>query len=223
MSDSDQSANAKYRIFVVDDHPIVRDGLASLVAQESDIEICGSAEDVPKAIELLSSTQPDLVIVDISLKSSHGLDLIVEISRRMPQVKMLAWSMYDEEVYAERVLRAGAAGYLNKQEPTEDVVRAIRTVLNGGVYLNPQLSRHLVKRLSSSGSATSNGLRQLSNRELQIFEMIGRGCTTQEIAGRLNLSPKTIETHRERIKVKLDVKNSAELNRRAVLWSLSAG
>lgn len=222
MSDSDQSANTKHRIFVVDDHPIVRDGLASLVVQEPDMEICGAAEDVPKAIESLASTRPDLVIIDISLKSSHGLDLIAEINRRMPHVKMLAWSMYDEEVYAERVLRAGAAGYLNKQESTEDVIRAIRIVLEGGVYLNAQLSRHLVRRMSSSGAAQSNGLRQLSNRELQIFEMIGRGLTTQEIAGRLNLSPKTIETHRERIKVKLDVKNSAELNRRAVLWSLTA-
>ena len=164
-----------------------------------------------------------MVVVDLSLKTGHGIELIEKIKARDPQVKTLVSSMHDETLFAERVLRAGAMGYITKQEPPETLVRAIRQVLRGEVYLSPRMTSRLLRRVAAGGPPREDPVQKLSNREVEVYEMIGQGLTIQQIAMRLHLSPKTVETHREKIKQKLNVKNSAELNRRAVQWVLERG
>ena len=208
------------RILIVDDHPIVRKGLAQLLAHEPDMEVCNGAESVNEALELVRACQPDLVVVDISLRDSHGIDLIVEIKAAYPRVKMLVWSMFDEKVFAERALRAGASGYINKQESVERVVDAIRQVLAGEMYLSPRMTNLFLRRVGAGQALEEDPIGQLSNREIEVFEMIGKGLTTRLIARKLKLSPKTIESHREKIKAKLGLKNAAELARRAIQWVL---
>ncbi len=215
-----QSTSVKHRVLIVDDHPIVRRGLISLLDEEPDIEVCGEAEDVEDALEMIEATGPELVIVDISLKTGSGMRLLGEIKARFPRIKALVWSMYDEKLYAERAIRAGALGYVNKRESIDHVVDAVNRVLEGEVYLSEAMTRCLVERVTVGQDLETDPLRRLSNRELEIFEMIGRGHMTQEIAQRLRLSPKTVEAHRERIKLKLGLKNAAELNQRAVQWCL---
>ena len=210
----------KHRILIVDDHPIVRQGLARLMEHEPDIEVCGGAQSVSEAIEKVETLRPDLVIVDISLKESHGIELISQLKARDEKAKMLVWSMFDEKVFAERVLRAGAMGYVNKQEPVETVIRAVRQVLGGDVYLSRQMANYVARRIGRSQTLEQDPVERLSNRELEVFQMIGQGVTTRQIARRLGLSPKTIEAHRERIKAKLGLKNAAELSCRAVQWLL---
>jgi len=213
----------KHRIMIVDDHPIVREGLCSLLAAEPDAEVCGEAEDVDEALVQLELTDPDLVVIDISLKSSNGIRLLGEIRARRPDVKALVWSMYDEKLFAERALRAGAMGYINKRESMDHTVEAIRQVLRGEVYLSEPMTRQLLARVSKGKPMASDPVQTLSDRELEVFQMIGQGMSTQQIAHRLQLSPKTVEAHRERIKLKLDVRNAAELSRRAVEWALQGG
>ncbi len=215
-----QSRNGKRRILIVDDHPIVRQGLAQLIAHESDIEVCGDADSVTDALREADSLRPDLVVVDISLKDSHGMELITRLRENHRETKMLVWSMFDEMVFAERVLRAGAMGYINKQESVEKVVDAIRHVLRGEIYLSPRMTNHVLARLGRGESVQQDPINGLTDRELEVFEMIGQGTTTQQIARKLGLSPKTIETHREKIKAKLNLRNAAELSRRAVQWVL---
>jgi len=215
-----QLGNGKKRILIVDDHPIVRQGLAQLIAHESDIEVCGDADSVADALREADSLRPDLVVVDISLKDSHGMELITQLKESHRETKMLVWSMFDEMVFAERVLRAGAMGYINKQESVENVVDAIRHVLRGEIYLSPRMTNHVLTRIGRGESIQQDPINSLTDRELEVFEMIGQGMTTQQIAGHLGLSPKTIETHREKIKAKLDLRNAAELSRRAVQWVL---
>jgi DNA-binding NarL/FixJ family response regulator len=219
---SAQSGIKKYKILIVDDHPIVRQGLAALLSHEPDMEVCGGAEDVSEAIQQVEANHPDLVVIDISLKSSHGLELISKVKARDPQIRMLVWSMFDEKVFAERTLRAGAMGYINKQESIDKVVDAIRHVLEGEIYLSQRMTRQLLQRVGKGGLMDEEPIGTLSDRELQVFEMIGRGMTTKQIARNLNLSPKTVESHRENIKMKLDCANAAELSRRAVLWILES-
>ena len=215
-----QLGNGKKRILIVDDHPIVRQGLAQLIAHESDIEVCGDADSVADALREADSLRPDLVVVDISLKDSHGMELITQLKSSHQDTKMLVWSMFDEMVFAERVLRAGAMGYINKQESVENVVDAIRHVLRGEIYLSPRMTNHVLTRIGRGESIQQDPISGLTDRELEVFEMIGQGMTTQQIARHLGLSPKTIETHREKIKAKLDLRNAAELSRRAVQWVL---
>jgi len=194
-----------------------------LMAHEPDIEVCGGAVNVDEALRKVEELRPDLVIVDISLEGSNGIQLIHELRARGDNIKTIVWSMFDEMVYAERALRAGTMGYVNKQEPTANVVEAIRHVLGGEVYLSPKLAKYLVHRVGGAQSLEEDPVRGLSNREMEVFQMIGHGMTTQEIARRLGLSGKTIETHRERIKVKLKIRNAAELSRKAVVWVLENG
>ena len=211
------------RILIVDDHPLIRKGISTLIAQEPDLEICGEAADVSEALRQVKLTSPDVVLIDISLKNGHGIELIEQIKARNDQARMLVSSMYDEALYAERVMRAGAMGYINKQEATEKLVDAIRLVLDGQVYLSTQMTERMLHRVVDGRPLEDDPISRLSNRELEVFELIGRGLTTRQIAQNLCLSPKTIESHREKIKTKLALRNSTELSRRAVQWALEKG
>lgn len=209
----------KTRIVIVDDHPIVRQGLTQLLAEQSDFDVIGEASDAGGAMDLIEQQHPDLVIVDISLKDISGMELIKQIRARDEEIKILVSSMHDEKLYAERCLHAGAMGYISKDETTEKVVGAIRQILNGKVYLSPEMSEHFLSRMVKVGpEADRPSIATLSDRELEVFELIGRGMTTRKIASVLNLSMKTIETYRENIKIKLGLANSTELIRRAVQW-----
>jgi DNA-binding NarL/FixJ family response regulator len=213
----------KYRVLIVDDHPIVRRGLADLIDHQPDLEVCGEAADVAEALQVVAATQPDVVVVDLALKSGHGIELVEQIKARYDGVKMLVSSMHDEMLFAERTLRAGAMGYIAKQEPTENLLEAIHQVLRGEIYLSPRMSSRLLHHVVGCKALEEDPIASLSNRELEVFEMIGQGLTIQQIAAKLQLSPKTIETHREKIKQKLNLKSSTELNRRAVQWVLERG
>jgi DNA-binding NarL/FixJ family response regulator len=213
----------KHRVLLVDDHPLVRRGLADLLGREPDLEICGQAADVSEALQEVDRAPPDLIVIDLTLKGGHGIDLIEKIRARDEQIKMLVSSMHDEMLFAERVLRAGAMGYVTKQESPETLLGAIRQVLRGEVYLSSRMTSRLLHRVAAGAPPQESPIQSLSNRELEVFEMIGQGLTTLQIARRLELSPKTIETHREKLKQKLNLKNSAELNRRAVQWVLDRG
>ncbi len=212
------------KILIVDDHPLMREGLAARIAPQADMEVCGEAASVDEALAQVNATNPDLVIVDIALADSHGLDLIKDVKARFPSVKMLVVSAYDESLYAERALRAGADGYINKQQVQEKVVDAMRAVLAGERYLSPAMTRKLVgQAIGGRDSTEHDPIERLSNRELEVFELIGHGKTTGEIARQLFLSVHTIDTHREKLRRKLGVKNSAELMQRAVQWVLENG
>ncbi len=223
MSPGSKMEPKKYRILVVDDHPIVRRGLRELVADEADLEICGEAEDVTQARQQIDATQPDLVVVDLTLKSGHGLELIQETKARNDRIKMLVSSMHDESLFAERALRAGAAGYISKQESPEKLIDAMRCVLRGEIYLSPRMSNRLLHRLAAGESLDKDPIESLSDRELEVFQMIGRGLSTKQVSRELDISHKTVETHREKIKAKLNLKNSTELSRHATQWVLENG
>jgi DNA-binding NarL/FixJ family response regulator len=210
---------AKARILVVDDHPIVREGLVRVIEQTADLSVCGEAETIPRALELLEKSKPSLVVVDLALGEQSGLELIKDIKVRHPDLPVLVHSMYDEAMYAERCLRAGAKGYVMKQEPPPSLISAMRQVLRGEVALSEAMTKQLLSRISDRGTArgTSPG-ELLSDRELEVFELLGRGRRTSEIAQALHLSDKTIQTHREHIKEKLKLKDAVSLVRRAVQW-----
>ncbi len=212
----------KRRILIVDDHPLVRRGLADLIAGEPDLEVCGEAADAAEALQKVAATQPHLVVVDISLRSGHGLELIEEIKARFGHVKMLVSSVHDETLFAERALRAGAMGYVNKQEATETVIRAIHQVFRGEIYLSGNMANRLLRTVVGGEPLGDDPIKGLSNRELEVFEMIGRGLTTRQIAEKLHLSPKTIETHREKIKSKLSLASGTELSHRAMQWVMES-
>jgi DNA-binding NarL/FixJ family response regulator len=213
----------KYRVLIVDDHPIVRRGLADLIATRPELEVCGEADAIPEALRLVEATRPDVVVVDLTLKGGHGLELIEEIRARNDRVKMLVSSMHDESLFAERALRAGAAGYIGKQEPPERFLDALHKVLRGEISLSPRMANRLLHRVASGEGLEKNPIEGLSDREIQVFEMIGQGQTTKQIAQSLQLSHKTIEAHREKIKAKLNLKNSSELSRHATQWVLENG
>jgi DNA-binding NarL/FixJ family response regulator len=218
------SAETRARILIVDDHPVVRNGLRMLIDDEPDLIVCGEAGDADEAIRVLDAKKPDLVIVDLSLKGSSGLELIKRIKSRTVTSKMLVSSMFDESLYAERVLNAGALGYVSKQEAMEKVVEAIRCVLSGRVYLSAAMSDRMLHRLARDQKAPERSpVESLSDRELEVFELIGRGRTTAEIANQLHLSIKTVETHREKVKAKLGLKSAAELYQYAVRWVMEQG
>jgi DNA-binding NarL/FixJ family response regulator len=212
------------RIVIVDDHPMLREGLAMRISAKPDLAVCGEAATEEEGLALVKRRSPDLVIVDISLKSGHGIDLIKRIKARHPKVKMLVVSGYDESLYAERSLRAGALGYLNKQETNEKVIDAIRTVLDGRRYLSPKMTQQLVGQAIGSGQPGGDDpIHRLSNRELEVFQLIGRGQPTGSIAAQLQISIHTVESHRHTIRRKLHLKNGAELTQRAVQWVLENG
>jgi DNA-binding NarL/FixJ family response regulator len=220
ISSSDAAATKRRRVMIVDDHPIVRRGLADVIACQPDLEVCGEAAGVADAVDEVGRTRPDVVVIDLALKDGHGIELIEQIKARDEHAKMLVSSMHDETLFAERALRAGAMGYVSKQEPTENLLEAIRHVLRGEIYLSSRMTGRLLRHLRDGGVVGADPIAGLSDREIQVFEMIGQGLTTRQIARNLGLSPKTVETHRQKVKDKLNLKNSAELNRRAVQWVL---
>ncbi len=210
-------------ILIVDDHPVVRMGMAQLIRQEPDLGPCVEADGIRPALEAIAESKPDIVVVDISLKGESGLELMKDIKARWPGLPMLVLSMHDESVYAERVLRAGASGYMMKQEATDRLVTAIRCVLSGRTYLSENMTEKLLYRfLSSTRPGTGAGsVGRLTDRELQVFELIGQGVRTQAIAERLHRSVKTVESHREHIKNKLGLKDADQLLRYAIKWTRS--
>ncbi len=209
----------KQNILIVDDHPVVRQGLAQLIDQEHDLKVCGQAEDAHQAMDAIRDLAPDLAVVDISLKETSGMELIKDIKIRYPGLPVLTLSMHDEAIYAERALRAGAKGYIMKQEATDKVVTAIRRVLAGEVYISDGMAAKMVSKLvGRSADKGASPLEQLSDRELEVFRLIGEGYGTREIAEKLHLSAKTIETYRAHIKEKLGFQDANELLRSAIQW-----
>lgn len=209
------------RILIVDDQPIVREGLSSVLSKEPDFEVCGEAVDAPTAIRLVDEIKPQLVMLGISLDSGSGLDLIRRIAKRNRSIRMLACSQYDEGLYAERALHAGALGYVNNHEPTQTIVKAIRQVLDDKVFLSERMSERLAHRLiGGRAKVEGSAVESLSDRELEVFEMIGKGLTSSEIARKLHLGVKTVDTYRCRIKQKLKLTNMAQLARDATRWVL---
>jgi len=208
-------------VLVVDDHPLIRVGFARLVAEQPDLEVCGEADGLPQAVNAFRRRRADVVTADISLKVGSGLELTRELLGIDPDVRVLICSMHEDHVYAERALRAGAKGYINKCEPAERLLTAIRRVLDGRIYLSETMTeRMLTRSVGNNGDVGRSPMEQLSDRELEVFEQIGRGHTTRQIAERLFLSPKTIETYRENIKSKLSLRNATELTQQAVQWVL---
>ena len=209
----------KSRILLVDDHPIVREGLAEMINHEKDLTVCGTAEDLHHALDRIAAVNPDLVIVDISLKTSNGIELLKNIKLRYPKLLVLMLSMHDETLYAVRALRAGASGYIMKQEATDNVRTALRHVLGGEIYLSEKMEKKMMQQLVGGRAArTGSPLEDLSDRELEVFNLIGQGHGTRQIAEELHLSIKTIESHRAHIKEKLNLKNATELVQQAIQW-----
>jgi DNA-binding NarL/FixJ family response regulator len=215
----DMKQPCKYKVFLVDDHPVVRQGLTSLINQEHDLVVCGTAADAATALLLLDQLKPDIAVLDLSLPGADGVDLVRRVFARFPKLPVLVLSMYDETLFAERVVRAGARGYVMKQEATANVLVGIRQVLSGAIHLSPKMTAHLLEEVAHPQvQAKLSPLDQLSDRELQIYEMIGRGHRAQEIADKLGVSLKTIETHRDRIRKKLQLADAHELSQQAVIW-----
>ncbi|HVX15199.1 MAG TPA: response regulator transcription factor [Pirellulales bacterium] len=210
------------RILIVDDHPLVRQGLIGLLSTEHDFEICGEASGVAEARELAAQTRPDVAIIDLTLKDGNGIELIKELHARSTHTKLLVLTMHDESLFAERALRAGAVGYVSKHEASRTIVKAVRAVLAGNLYLSQRMTERMVQRAVGTSAPAGSPLEQLTDREIEVFEMIGQGLTSREIAERLDLSPKTVETHREHLKEKLGLKNASELTKHAVQWVLES-
>ncbi len=216
-SKRNDGAKTIHKILIVDDHPILRQGLAQLIDQQKDLSICGQFEEAGQAFDAIGQVKPDLALVDISLKGSSGIELLKNIKAKYPKLFVLVLSMHDESLYAERVLRAGASGYIMKQEATEKVLEAIRKVLAGEIYLSEKMSTKFMHQLvGGRGVAGGSFMDRLSDRELEVFGFIGQGRGTREIAEQLHLSVKTIESHRAHIKEKLNLKNATELVHRAI-------
>ncbi len=207
------------RILVVDDHPVMREGLAQVIDRAGDLTVCAQAASIPQALELIENTQPDLAIVDIALGGQNGLELIKDLKVRHPKLLVLVHSMHDEQVYAQRSLRAGARGYLMKHEPTPKLLHAIRLVLAGEIYLSETMSRLILHRVADPHiNQGVSPVECLSDRELEVFEGLGRGRKTKEIAADLHLSVKTVQTYCEHLKTKLHLKDATSLVRFAVQW-----
>jgi DNA-binding NarL/FixJ family response regulator len=216
----------KARILIVDDHPIVRQGLVQMLGHEPDMEACGEAESAAEALKAIAAAAPDAAIVDLSLKESSGLELLKDIRVRYPRLPVLVLSVYDESMYAERALRAGARGYMMKEEAAEKVVTALRRILAGQIYLSEAMASRLLHVLvDGRPDAGLSPAERLSDRELEVFQLIGQGFGNTEIARRLHLSPKTVETYRGHIKEKLNLSGATELLQHAIQWAqrLSGG
>lgn len=212
----------KSRVFVVDDHPIVRQGLAMMINAEADMVVCGEAQEAQRAFKSIVESKPDLVIVDISLSGPDGLELLKRIRAELPELPILVLSMHDELTYAERALRARANGYIMKQEAPEKVLVAIRRVLGGGIYLSDRMANKLLQQYVGNVPVIGQPrFAELSDRELEVFRLIGDGLGTREIADRLGVSVKTIEAHQAHIKDKLGYRTGRELVQQAISWKMS--
>jgi DNA-binding NarL/FixJ family response regulator len=209
----------KSRIFLVDDHPLVREGLANLISGQNDLMVCGEAEDSAEAISGIAKMRPDVALIDISLKNESGLELVKNLDSQFPLVALIVLSMHDEALYAERALRAGARGYVMKRETTKNVLASIRRVLEGGVYVSERVVDAMARSLGSSPkTAVSSPVECLSDRELEIFRLLGQGRTTSQIADDLHLSVKTVQAYCARAKEKFGVNSLGELLRAAIRW-----
>ena len=216
-----KSTTLKKRVMVVDDHPIVRQGLSQLINQEHDIEVCCEADSISDAMNTILTCNPDIAIVDIALGQSNGIRLIEEMSQQHPNIPVLALSMHDESLYAERCLKAGAKGYIMKKEAPENVIVALKKILKGDVHISDVLSAKLLHKFIIQDKGDNRSpMDRLSNRELEVFEYIGKGLKTREIAAQLHLSIKTIETYVDHIKKKMNFRDSRDLFMHAVKWSL---
>ena len=216
---------APTRVLIVDDHPAVREALAIRIGRQRDLKVCGEAADMGEALRLVAEARPDVAVIDISLKAGDGLDLIKRIKDRDGRVRMLVWSMHSESLYAERALRAGALGYINKDQATDRIVEAIRRVLEGKVWLSEALTERMLQRAIGPGpqGVMRSPLDALADRELEVFRLIGQGVKTAAIAQRLHLSVKTVETYRDRIRQKLDLDDGTKLAHYATQWVLENG
>ncbi len=222
--DTVRDAARKTRIFIVDDHPIVREGLSLMMNREPDLMVCGEAEEAGSALQAIPTAKPDFLIVDISLSGPDGLDLLKSIRARYPSLPVLILSMHDESIYAERALRAGANGYIMKQEATERVLVAVRQILTQKVYVSDRVANRMLQQyIRGSVSETQSPIAELSDRELEVFRLIGEGHSTRMIAEELHLSVKTVESYQAHIKEKLSLKNGRELVQRAIQWTISEG
>jgi DNA-binding NarL/FixJ family response regulator len=215
-----QQSNTKKRIFIVDDHPIVREGLITIVSHEKDFEVCGEADESREAFKVISKLKPDVVIIDITLKNSDGLELTKNLKSQYPTLPVIVLSIHDEFTYAERALRAGAQAYLMKEVVSDNIVTAIRTVLSGEIYVSNTMGKKLLRKMAAVGKADtiSAPMDSLSDRELEIFRLIGKGHKPSKIAKSMHLSVKTVETYRARIKEKLNLADADELLRYAIQW-----
>ncbi len=212
------------RIMIVDDHELMRYGLKELMAGQPDLTVCGEAADHQDALRTFEETAPDLMIVDVSLKTSNGLELVKTIKAKRPGARIIVLSMFDENLYAERALRAGAVAFVSKQQPSRAILDAIRTVLAGEIYLSDKMTRDLLQRaVGQHATPPTSPIELLSDRELEIFQLLGTASSTAQIAKTLHLSASTVETYRTRLKTKLNVKSTAELVRQATVWMMEHG
>ncbi len=218
---SSAGKKARKKVFLVDDHTLVRQAVSQLINQEADLGVCGEAESAPEALRSIAELKPDVVVVDLTLKEGSGLDLVKDLKLRQPNLPVLVLSMHDESTYAERLLRSGARGYVMKDEASDKVVIALRKVLSGEVYLSDKMSARILHKLVGGAPATASPVDLLSDRELQVFELIGQGIGTRRIAEKLHLSVKTVETYREHIKLKLKLDNATDLLQHAIQWAQS--
>jgi DNA-binding NarL/FixJ family response regulator len=209
-----------YNVFVVDDHAIVREGLTTLINKEPDLNVCGTAHDASSALNALLNIQPDLVIVDLTLASSSGLDVIVSITARYPAIRVLVFSMHEETVFAERCIKAGACGYIMKNDEPGELINAIRKIMKGKIYLSEKMTEYVLNKAMNVKDAQNKDIVEtLSDREFQVFQFIGQGLSSKQIATSLNLSIKTIDTFREKLKCKLGLNNGLELVQYAIKWT----
>jgi len=207
------------KVFLVDDHPLVREWLSQLIQREDDLVVCGEAEDTQEALQKIEETKPDIVVADISLKNTHGLELVKDLQVRLPSLPVLVLSMHDESLYAERVLRAGAKGYITKQEATRKILQAVRQVLSGEIYISEKMASRMVhKMVLGRSDSQKSAIERLTDRELEVFQLIGRGQGTRRIAAELHLGIKTVESYRARIKDKLKLEDGTQLLQHAIQW-----
>ena len=213
---------SKSKVLVVDDHPIVRQGLTLLINRESYLTVCGEAEDARTATQSVAMAQPDILVVDISLNGPDGLDLLKSVRTRYPDLPVLILSMHDESIYAERALRAGAQGYIMKQEATEKVLVALRRILSNEIYVSERIAKRMLQRyIGSPNSGRPSSIADLTDRELEVFRLIGEGHATRQIAEELHISVKTVESYQAHIKEKLSLRSARELVQHAIQWNIS--
>lgn len=217
---SDKKTSDRITVLIVDDHPAICEALKETIEDEMDITVCGMAHTSDEAIELLDEHEPSVVILDISLKDSYGLDLVSYVNSFHEDTPIVIYSMFDENVYAERAIKAGAKGYLMKTEPTRKVIEAIRSACRGSVYLSEEMTSHIVNRLGKNGSAQAGlSIDSFTDRELAVFQMLGQGYSMSEITDRLNLNRKTVEHYRRQAKEKLGLETTSELLQYAIQWT----